>query len=133
MSNRNAVSRLALLSALAALAGCSTLSGSAPDPFAGPENEDVVRLYVQNDNFYDARLSTIIDGVRRQIGYVGGHQDAVFDFTYRFANTIRVEIDILAGPTCTTDPIEVDPGDTLQLQIMSATDSSFCRQGFPRG
>ena len=35
---------------------------------------------------------------------------------------------MLAGPTCTTQPLDVQPGDILELQIQSMfNQSSFCR------
>ena len=54
--------------------------------------------------------------------------DHVFTVPWSFSNDLRIEINMVAGPTCTTEPLVVDPGDELRLQIMSAiTGSDFCR------
>jgi len=90
------------------------------DPFirtAVAETE--VRLHVQNLNFNDARLFAIGLGKRTRLGIVGGKQDAVFSIPWDHSEPIQIEIDILAGPKCTTGVLSVDPGDTLELQIQS--------------
>jgi hypothetical protein len=122
------VAALVVLPALCVISACGGVSSSLEDPFADAGRNEF-RLYVQNDNFYDARISAIASGgSRRQIGYVGGKTDGVFTVPWTFSNDLRVEIDLQAGPTCTTEVIQVDPGDELRLQILSAiTDSSFCR------
>jgi hypothetical protein len=119
---------LSILPALWVFGACGGVSSSLEDPFA-PGDRNEFRIFVQNDNFYDARISAIASGgVRRQIGYVGGKTDGVFTVPWTFSNDLRVEIDLQAGPTCTTEVIQVDPGDELRLQILSAiTDSDFCR------
>ena len=41
---------------------------------------------------------------------------------------LRLEINILAGPSCVTYPVPVDPGDTVRFQILPGrTGSDFCR------
>lgn len=115
--------------ALLVLCACAVAQASN-DPFSGADasERDEFRLHVENDNFYDARIYTIVNGVRRPIGYVGGHSRQVFTVPWSFSNDLRVQIDLLAGPTCTTEVIPVDPGDELLLQIVgNANDASFCR------
>lgn len=119
---------LGLLPALLAVSACGSLSSSTPDPFVGPEGRDEVRVYVQNSNFYDARVYALVEGVRRQLGYVGGKTDGVFTMPLSFSQDMRLEINLVAGPTCVTESIPVDPGDTLQLQIMpDPIGQDFCR------
>jgi len=120
---------LRLLPAALVLAACGGMSQSVDDPFAAPEDRNMFRIYVQNDNFYDARVYVLAGGgVRRQLGFVGGKTDHVFTVPWSFSNDLRIEINMVAGPTCTTEPLVVDPGDELRLQIMSAiTGSDFCR------
>jgi len=120
---------LSILPALWAFAACGGVSPSVNDPYADLGDRNEFRLFVQNDNFYDARISLIARGTsRRQLGYVGGKTDGVFTVPWTFSNDLQVEIDLQAGPSCLTDVITVDPGDDLRLQIMSAmTDGSFCR------
>jgi hypothetical protein len=119
---------LSLLPALLALSACGTTSSSTGDPFGGPAGRNEVRILVQNTNFYDARIYAIVDGLRRHLGTVGGKTDGVFTMPLAFSQDIRLQIDMLAGSDCTTDVIPVDPGDTLQLQILpNPLASELCR------
>jgi len=119
---------LSLLPALLALSACGTTSSSTADPFGGPEGRNEVRIFVQNANFYDARIYALVDGVRRHLGTVGGKTDGVFTMPLAFSQDMRLEIDMLTGSDCTTEVIPVDPGDTLQLQILPGPMASeLCR------
>ena len=120
---------LSILPALWILSACGGVSASTNDPFvAGVEGRNEIRVRIVNSNFYDARIYIIGDGVRRQLGTVGGKTDGVFTTEWSHSQDARIQINLLAGPTCTTDTIPVDPGDTLQLQIMPQFDSTdSCR------
>jgi hypothetical protein len=120
---------LTILPTLWALGACAGLSSSRSDPFeAGIEARDEIRVRIINSNFYDARVYVIGDGARRQLGTVGGKTDGVFTTAWTHSQNLRLEIRLLAGPTCTSESLPVDPGDTLQLQIMPVFDASdFCR------
>lgn len=119
---------LGILPALWAFSACGGVSSSLENPYDAAGDRNEFKLFVQNDNFYDARLYALASGTtRRQLGTVGGKTDAVFTVPWVFSNDLRVEINLLAGPTCTTEVIQVDPGDELRLQIMSVMDNSFCR------
>lgn len=103
---------------------------AAPDPFGGSVARPTeIRLEVQNHNFQDARLYAIRDaGGRLSLGTVGGKQDATFSLDWNMVQELRIEINLLAGPTCTTETLHVYPGDILELQISAVfTQSSFCR------
>jgi hypothetical protein len=117
------------LALLLSMAGCAAAGTGASDPFAGGGREDTVLLRVRNINFADARLYTIRRGASRQLlGSVGGKQDAEFTLDWEFSEPLRIEINLLAGPTCTTEELIVDPGDVLDLQIESVFNQSrFCR------
>lgn len=122
--------RASLLVLGVALSGCASSTGSSnPGPFdtssARPAD---VQLIVQNRNFADARLYTIQRGKRTQLGTVGGKRDAEFTLPWTMSDPLRIEINLLAGPTCTTREMLVDPGDILDLQIAAVfSQSSFCR------
>ena len=120
---------LTILPALWALGACGGVSTSTNDPFvAGIEGRNEIRVRVVNSNFYDARIYIIGGGVRRPLGSVGGKKDGVFTTEWTHSQDARIEIRMFAGPTCTTESLSVDPGDTLQLQIMPEFDASdFCR------
>lgn len=120
-------SRRALLCALALILGACGTRTSYPgqDPFAdGGGTAQQVRVRVRNNNFYDANLTAIGDSGRRRLGTVGGNQSAVFTMPWTFTGGLRIEIDLLAGPTCTTDYITVSPGEDVLLEIMSDFDST---------
>lgn len=127
-SRSRARAAFALLPTLLALSACGGVSASTPDPFAGPDGRNEIRVYVLNGNFYDARVYALVDGVRRQLGYVGGKTDGVFTMPMDFSRDLRLEINLVAGPTCVTESLPVDPGDTLQLQILpDPIGQDFCR------
>jgi hypothetical protein len=113
---------LTSLAMLLVVAACAT-PGQVVErgsPFSDtPLDEDRIRVHVQNDNFADARLYAIGRGVRRHLGTVTGKQVAVMDIPWTFGDPLRIEIDLLAGPKCTTRTIDADPGDELDLRIES--------------
>ena len=121
--------RLVLCALAVMLASCGTRTAyPGSDPFSGGGAAQEVRLRVRNSNFYDATLTAISDTGRRRLGTVGGNQTAVFTMPWSFTSGLRIEIDLLAGPTCTTDLITVSPGEDVQLEIMSEfSNTPFCR------
>lgn len=110
-----------LVGALAAAASACGSTGR-PLPGANPFEEDggtpaEIRIRVRNSNFYDATLTAVGDQSTRRLGTVGGNSSAVFTTPWRFTSGLRIQIDLLAGPTCTTDTITMSPGETLELEI----------------
>ena len=117
-----------LLVTLTGLTACAGSGGTAGDPFSGASTRSELRLRVRNGNFYDARIYALMDGVRRSLGTVGGNSRGVFTIPLSSPQDIRLEVSILAGPTCVTFPIPVDPGDTVEYEILPGpTDANFCR------
>ena len=113
--------RLPTLTALALVAaGCAT-SGAMerPDPFSGSmAGRQEIQIKVLNLNFSDATIRAIVRGGRRlYLGAVTGKREAVFNVPWDFSEPLRLEIDMVAGPRCTTEELMVDPGDLLELQI----------------
>jgi hypothetical protein len=107
---------LLLLGGLTACAGGRT--ATIADPFENAsEGPRVINLHVTNLNFNEARLWAISMEGRQRIGVIGGKADAVYRLPWNFSQPLRIEIDLLAGPRCTTEAIPVDPGDELRLQI----------------
>ena len=122
----SAALRRALLCALALVLGACGTRTSYPgqDPFAEDGGTpQQIRIRVRNDNFYDASLTTRGDSGGRRLGTVGGNQSAVFTVPWQFTGGLRVEIDLLAGPSCTTDYITVSPGDEVTIEILADFDS----------
>lgn len=118
-----------LLFAAVLLTGCFATSGTGPSrPFSDVNRSGSIQLLVENLNFADTRLFWIRGGTRRSLGTVGGKQTETFTIRWNFSDPLRIEINLLAGPTCTTREIVADPGDILELQIASVfSQSSFCR------
>ena len=102
-----------------AMAACGAPRTPAQaEPFSATSGRAAtVRLIVQNRNFSDARLYAVRRGARTILGQVGGKQDAEFTLDWVLPEPLRIEIDMLAGPRCTTEEMQVDPGDILELQI----------------
>lgn len=126
MSRRSATSAL-LLSV--ALAGCASGgAGGSDSPFARGDRPNSVRIEVLNLNFQEARLYALRDHERVSLGTVGGKQERTFTLPWNLHQDLRIEINLLAGPTCTTEALPVQAGDILELQISSVfSQSSFCR------
>ncbi len=124
--------RLAALLTIALTLGLSACAGSSPnlnaDPFeAATEGPRTISIHVTNLNFQEARLWAVSSAGRQRIGVVGGKADAVYRISWDFSQPLQVEIDLLAGPSCTTESLIVDPGDELQLQIeMDLARMSYC-------
>lgn len=113
---------LTSFAALLVIAACAT-PGQVTEygtPFSDATlDEDRIRIHVQNDNFSDARLYAVGRGVRHSLGVVTGKQLAVVDIPWTYGEPLRIEIDLLAGPKCTTRVINADAGDELELRIES--------------
>jgi len=92
-----------------------------------PVGEESIRVHIQNNNFMDARLYALGLGSRHYLGVVGGGQQVVLEVPWDYSQPLRIEIDMLAGPKCTTRTIETDPGDIIDLRIASVfSRSTLC-------
>lgn len=125
-AHRSAV-RLALVGLLAVGTSACATSGSASSPFSEGGRAESVRIEVLNLNFSDARLTALRDGRRMSLGVVGGKQEGQFTIPWEYPQELRIEINLLAGPTCQTESMPVDPGDILELQITEIFSRSVCR------
>lgn len=100
---------------------CATSAPGASQPDADPFTEfgppTSITLLVDNRNFSDARLHVLRPGSTRSLGVVGGKSQAEFELDWDITDPIQIRIDLLAGPTCTTEELRADPGDVLELQI----------------
>jgi hypothetical protein len=111
------------------LVGCGTRGPRASgNPFDGSgAGVPQMRLRVRNANFYDATITAIGDTTQRRLGVVGGNTSATFTMPWEFSSGLRVQVDLLAGPSCTTDVIQVNPGDEIEFQIPPDLGTSgFC-------
>ena len=131
-SLRPVAARLLAAALVLVAAGCGgggrPVGSAVGDPFSGDNMSTEIQVRVRNSNFYDASLTALSDTGRRRLGTVGGNQTAVFTMPWTFTGGLRVEIDLLAGPTCTTDAITVSPGATVEIDILpDFTSSTYCR------
>lgn len=112
-----------------ALAACGGSNASVNDPFQGDRGRNEIRIHIRNNNFYDARIIALLEGTsRRQLGTVGGKTERVFTMPLTYSQVLRLEIDLLAGPTCVSDAITADPGDDIQMEILPGPiGADFCR------
>ncbi|MEX2466266.1 MAG: hypothetical protein WD995_05115 [Gemmatimonadota bacterium] len=100
--------------------GCAggQLQSDGGGPFAASaDGPQTISIHVRNLNFSEATLWAVSNSGRQRLGVIGGKGDNVYRITWDFSQALQVEIDLLAGPRCTTEPLQVDPGDTLDLQI----------------
>ncbi len=118
---------LTSLAALVVITACATPGRvvERQEPFTRePVGEESIRVHIQNNNFMDARLYAVGLGSRHYLGVVGGKQQVALEVPWDFSQPLRIEIDMLAGPKCTTRTLEVDPGDILDLRIESVFSKS---------
>ena len=123
---------LACAALLLGVAGCASAgktSGSA-NPFGqaqGEQNE--VRIRVVNLNFNDANVWTVVRDARRErLGMVTGKSEATFTIPWTFTDALRLEFDLVGGVRCVTEPLSVDPGEVLEMQIsVDPSQDPMCR------
>lgn len=111
------------------LTGCAT-GQPLEDPYeiTSGNRPPRIELVVRNMNFLDARLYALRQSGRRLIGEVGGKQDAQFELEWPISEPLRIEIDMVAGPRCVTESLQVDRGDILELLIESVfSNTRGCR------
>jgi len=130
MTHRFAGLTLALLMPMAVLVGCSHQGRSTGSSFSSDPGSNSVRIYVTNRNFMDATVWAVTTGTRKKLGTVIGKQEEVFTLPWDFSTDLWLEIDMLAGGRCTTEPLPVDPGDDLEVVIdVDMNGSPMCRGG----
>jgi hypothetical protein len=98
-------------------AGCALRGeGVRPDPETGGGPEPTF-LEVENQNFRDARIYVIWEGVRTRVGMVVGNTTETFRFEKQQGQLLRVEVLFIAGGGFTTDEMQVWPGEVARLVI----------------
>ncbi len=124
------VGRIAVLCVLSAVAGfgCRSSGGSnggSGTPFVS-QGDARIRVEVENIGYWNATLYAIWPGRRLRLGTVTGTRTSNFVLPWDRSLEFRVEIDLLAGPSCLTREIWADPGDIIVLgltnQIMQDPD-----------
>lgn len=86
------------------------------DPFeatgSGKVTIEVLNLY-----WNQATLHAFRGGERRRLGVVQGKNTARYTLDWPMSQPFRLEVDLLAGRSCVTQAILLEPGDQLRLQI----------------
>ena len=116
--------RLAFVSTIAialSLGGCAAAPPGTTeprDPFdRAVEQRDDVLLTVQNNDFRDASIYAIWNGVRRRVGSVTGMTSETFRMTW-MSEEIQLAIDFVGGGGYTSERVPVTQGDHLDFVIM---------------
>ena len=111
--------RIAVLLLPLVMAACATGGKNSGNPFGRASGAQEIHVKVLNHNFYDATIWAVVRGARHsKLGVVVGKQDADFTMPWTFSEPLQLEIDLLTGNMrCRTDPLTVDPGDIVELQI----------------
>jgi hypothetical protein len=104
--------------ALALVALAAACGPRDPSSVRSTQREPV-RLTVQNNRFEDATIHALWEGgARRRVGMVTGTTTQTFTFDW-VSDVVRLEVDFIAAEDYTVDPIDVDPGDHLDLRILN--------------
>ena len=102
------------------VAGLTACTGTRPSPF-GDARDLTIQIDVRNLNFADATLHAHRSGQRIRLGIVTGKSRGSFTVPWRISRSVRIEIDLLAGPRCMTPEMVVGPGDIVEVEIQAST------------
>ena len=102
--------------ALLAASGCATSEEQTGRAFDGSDDE--VLLTVENNDFADANIHVLWNGVRTRAGMVVGKTSETFRLPWR-SEWAQIEVDFV-GPRedYHSERFSVDPGDHLNFVIM---------------
>ncbi|MGE0160924.1 MAG: hypothetical protein AB7T31_16095 [Gemmatimonadales bacterium] len=114
----SAVATLVLALVLGGCASSGPASQPQVDPFSarGAGSEDVL-LTVQNNDFRDASIYALWNGVRRRVGSVTGMTSETFRMEWR-SEEIQLAIDFVGGGDYVSERVPVTQGDHLDFVIM---------------
>jgi hypothetical protein len=116
--------RLVALSTV--LGGCAHLA--PPDIFKSGHRP--VRIDILNRNFNDASVWAVYRAERVRVGTVTGKSDGTFPLPWTGPEPVHMEIDLVGGERCVTEPLMVDEGDVLYLEIQPELSTmTECRGG----
>jgi hypothetical protein len=117
---------LLTLAAMILMTGCAA-AGSRSSASVQQASRQSVKFFVNNLAFNDVTVFAVVNGARQRLGRVSGKREMEFSMPLRVPSAVYVEIDILAGPRCSSERMMVEPGDHLQLDIQSSLDFWDCR------
>ncbi len=111
--------RVMLAAAVTALGAACAAGAGEGNPAITPGLEDQIEIRIINNNFSDARMYAVHPRGREYIGMLTGKTEANYTLDWDMSQTLSIEISLLAGGTCTTEELIVDPGEALFLSIDS--------------
>lgn len=118
-----------LVAAVTALNMACVAGAREGNPAIAPGYEGEIDIRIINNNFSDARLYAVHPRGREYIGMLTGKTEASYTLDWELSQTLAIEISLLAGGTCTTEELIVDPGEALFLSIDSTLATmTNCRQ-----
>ena len=110
-------SAMVQIAAASLLCACSLVHHYFGGGDDGPAPKPIVTLRVENQNYYDATVYALSEGGERQrVGRVTGLTHDTFTFRWPH-DELRIIIQLLAGGSAVTEPVLVNPGDSLNLVI----------------
>ncbi len=104
---------------LVAVAGCVHGGGEVAqeDPFAGARGAQDVLLTVQNNDFLDANVYALWNGMRQRVGTVTGKTSRTLRMEWR-SEFLRLEVEFVgSNDGYTSELIGVSRGDHLDFVI----------------
>jgi hypothetical protein len=115
---RKLVACLAIVLAASAV-GCAR-NRDLP-PMMRSRNREPVQLTVQNQRFEDAAIwANWRGGKRQRVGLAIGTTSTTFSFPW-VSEVVSFDVDFIAAEGYPVDPIEVNPGDHLDLVILNGS------------
>ncbi|MEQ1858042.1 MAG: hypothetical protein ABL963_16425 [Longimicrobiales bacterium] len=111
-----------LLALILVVGGCAAgAPSSAPsvDPFdpAAAGSDDVL-LTIQNNDFRDASVYAIWNGLKTRVGSVTGMTSQTFRMSWR-SEEVQLEVDFVSGGGYMSERVPVTQGDHLDFVIMA--------------
>ncbi len=110
--------RIAGFAIVLAVSGFGCAGRGAESPFVAQEDARI-HIEVINHGFQTATLHAVWIAKRIRLGTVNGTRTANYMVPWPQGDVIRIEIKLLAGPSCITREIWAEPGVTIVLEIQS--------------
>lgn len=117
-SFRQAASTMAYLALAVMTSACGGAATNALEG-PGPVQDDRITIEVVNSSYSEATLHVFRGGERSRLGVVGALDEGSFELEWRISLDLQLSVRLLAGPSCLTRPIGVDPGDIIDVSIQN--------------
>ena len=108
---------------------CSVLPGGPENPFEDRARVPTrIRIEVLNLNYNDVTLHARRGTERQRLGTLTGKSEQQYTIDWPQTLPLQIEVDMLAGGSCMTPPLYIDPGQIVQFQIDVAFRNGDCQQ-----